>query len=170
MWGPGMPDTSAPPAASSTGGGGLAASLKSKFGPMPVWVWLALITAVLLGYWLLTKNKSGASQQPSSGTPADVGQPGVVVINQGEGPETEPPPTPGPPPPPGHKPPPEPQTRQITLDKAETLGELAKQRHWTADTLHDVEQMNVLQGGGHLTEKSKLHKGQTIVRPLGEKG
>jgi len=168
-----MPDTSQPGAGAPAAGGGLAGTLKSKFGPMPVWVWLALITAVLLGYWLLTKNKSGASSSGSgsgSGTPADVGQPGVVVINQDEGPETEPPPTPGPPPPHGHKPPTEPQTRQITLDRNETLADLAKQRHWTADTLHDVEQMNVLQGGGHLTPKSKLHKGQTIVRPLGEKG
>lgn len=158
-----MPDTS-PPAASS--GTGLGATLKGKLGPLPTWVWLALITVVLLGYWLLTKNKSGASSgsSGSSGTPADVGQPGVVVINQ-DGPEPTSTGTPT-----GTKPPKSPETRKITLDKDETLAELAKQRHWTADTLHDVEQMNVLQGGGHLTDKSKLKKGQSIIRPLGEKG
>jgi hypothetical protein len=160
-----VPDTSQPAAASS---GGLGATLKSKLGPMPTWVWLALITVVLLGYWLITKNKSGASSGSSGtqGTPSDVGQPGVVVINQ-DGPEPSEPPGP---PPPGHKPPTSPETRKITLDQNETLAELAKQRHWTADTLHDVENMNVLQGGGKLTPQSKLKKGQTIIRPLGEKG
>lgn len=159
-----MPDTS-PPAAAPPGG--LGGTLKSKLGPLPTWVWLALITVVLLGYWLITKNKSGASSGSTGtqGTPSDVGQPGVVVINQ-DGPE----PAEGPPPPPGHKPPKPPETRKITLDQNETLAELAKQRHWTADTLHDVEQENVTQGGGHLTAKSKLKKGQSIIRPLGEKG
>jgi hypothetical protein len=134
---------------------------------MPVWVWLALITALLLGYWLLTKNKSGASSASSgtSGTPADVGQPGVVVINQDGGPEPPEPPEPGPPPP-GHKPPTEPHTRQVTVSQDETLAELAKQRHWTAGTLRQVEQMNVTAGQGKLTPQSKLKKGQEILRPL----
>jgi hypothetical protein len=160
-----MPDTSQP--GGSPGGGGIGANLKAKLGPMPVWVWLALITALLLGYWLLTKNKSGASSGSSGtqqGTPADVGQPGVVVINQDQ-PGTEPPETELPDKKP-HHPPREPQTRQITLDRNETLGQLAKQRHWSADTLKDVEELNVLQGGGEMTAKTKLKKGQTIVRPI----
>jgi len=161
-----MPDTSQP---QSQPQGGLAGTLKSKFGPMPVWVWLALITALLLGYWLLTKNKSGASSGTSgtSGTPADVGQPGVVVINQDEGGDTDQgqPPIPMPPVP-GHKPPTEPHTRQITVSQDETLAELAKQRHWTAGTLRQVEEMNVTAGQGKLTPKSRLHKGQEILRPL----
>jgi hypothetical protein len=158
-----MPDSSpAAGSASSSSGGGLAGSLKAKFGPMPVWVWLALITAVLLGYWLLTKNKSGSSSTAQQGTPSDVGQPGVVVINQ-DGPEGTPPPSP---PPPIVSPPKEPQTRQITVDKNETLAELAKQRHWSADTLKQVEEENVTAGQGKLTPKSKLKKGSTIIRPL----
>jgi hypothetical protein len=156
-----MPDTSPAPAT----GGGLAASLKSKFGPMPVWVWLALITAVLLGYWLLTKNKSGASTSGTSGTPADVGQPGVVVINQDSGTGTPSGQAPPPSPPPT-LPPTEPHQRQITIDQDETLAELAKQRHWTSGTLREVEQENVTAGQGKLTPKSKLKKGQTIIRPL----
>jgi hypothetical protein len=159
-----VPDTS-PPAAG--GGGSIGATLKSKMGPLPTWGWLALITAVLLGYWLLTKNKSGASSSSSGqqGTPSDVGQPGVVVINQ-DGPE---PPSGGQPPipmPPVPQPPTEPQSRQITLDQNETLGELAKQRHWSGATLQAVENENVMQGGGKLTAQSKLKKGQTIIRPL----
>lgn len=159
-----MPDTSG---GQGQPQGGLAGTLKSKFGPMPVWVWLALITAVLLGYWLLTKNKSGASSGSpgTSGTPADVGQPGVVVINQDE-PGGPPPPQPPPPEPPPTGPPPEPHTRQITVEQNETLAQLAKQRHWTADTLRQVEDMNVTAGQGKLTPQSKLKKGQTIIRPL----
>jgi hypothetical protein len=162
-----MPDSSQPPAApaSSAGGGGFVGALKSKFGPLPTWGWLALITVVLLGYWLLTKNKSSSAQQPQSGTPADVGQPGVVVINQ-DGPEPPPPP-PGPQPPPkGHHPPKSPDMRQITVEQDETLGQLAKQRHWSDATLKAVEEMNVTEGQGKWTPSTKLHKGQTVDRPL----
>lgn len=161
-----MPDTSGSTGAAQSSGGGLVGTLKAKFGPMPVWVWLALITAVLLGYWLLTKNKSGASSGSpgTSGTPADVGQPGVVVINQDS--DTGTPGQPPPPPPPPTGPPPEPHTRQITLDQDETLAQLAKQRHWTSGTLRQVEEMNVTAGQGKLTPQSKLRKGQTIIRPL----
>lgn len=157
-----MPDSS-PPAAG--GGSGVGAALKGKVGPLPTWVWLGLITVILLGYWLVTKNKSGASSSSGQqGTPSDVGQPGVVVINQGDTDTgAAPPPPPSPPP---HGPPPEPQSRQITLDKNETLAELAKQRHWSSATLQAVENENVMQGGGKLTAQSKLHKGQTIIRPL----
>ena len=156
-----MPDTSQP-----AGGGGLGATLKGKLGPLPTWVWLALITVVLLGYWLITKNKSGASgSSGQQGTTADVGQPGVVVINQDEpgGTPGQPPPPTTPPP---TTPPTEPHSRQITLDQNETLAQLAKQRHWSAATLQAVENENVMQGGGKLTAQSKLHKGQTIIRPL----
>lgn len=157
-----MPDTSPPAGGTQGGGSSFTGALKSKFGPLPVWAWLALITVLLLGYALYSSKKSG-SQQPQQGTPADVGQPGVVVINQ-DGPEPPEPP-PGPTPPPTH-PPKEPQTRQITLTQDETLGQLAKQRHWSSATLQEVEDMNLTQGGGKLTPKSKLKKGQTVIRPL----
>lgn len=45
------------------GGGGV---LKSRLGPMPVWMWLALVTAVLLGYYLIVKRKSGAAASPEA--------------------------------------------------------------------------------------------------------
>lgn len=164
-----MPDTSQPPGGAQAGGGSpssFTGALKSKFGPLPVWAWLALITVLLLGYALYSSKKSGSSsQQPQQGTPADVGQPGVVVINQ-DGPEG--PESPGPipmPPVPSH-PPKEPSTRQITVDQNETLAQLAKQRHWSDATLKRVEEMNVTAGQGEWTGKTKLKKGQTVVRPL----
>lgn len=40
--------------------------LKSRLGPMPVWMWLALVTAVLLGYYLIVKKKSGSSTPVSA--------------------------------------------------------------------------------------------------------
>lgn len=159
-----MPDTSGAQAPAS-GGGSFTGALKSKFGPLPVWAWLALITVLLLGYALYSSKKSGSSQQPQQGTPADVGQPGVVVINQ-DGPEAPEPPPPGPPPPPPHHPPKEPSTRQITVDQNETLAQLAKQRHWSSATLQRVEEMNVTAGQGKWTPKTKLTKGQTVIRPL----
>jgi hypothetical protein len=160
-----VPDSSPAPAAPS--GGGIGATLKGKLGPLPTWAWLALITVVLLGYWLITKSQSGASSSAQQGTPADVGQPGVVVINQDAGQPTGQ--APPPPPPftsPPSSPPSEPSSRQITVDKDETLAELAKQRHWSDSTLKLVESMNVIAGQGKLTPKSKLKKGQTILRPL----
>lgn len=58
---------------------GLGGTLKSKWGPLPVWGWLLVVTILALGYYLWSR-RSSAQQQP---TPATVGQPGVVVINQG---------------------------------------------------------------------------------------
>jgi hypothetical protein len=176
-----MPDTSG---GQGGGGTGLGATLKQKMGPMPVWGWLALITVLGLGYWLYAQHKSGGTSaaQTAGGSPASVGQPGVVVINQGgpepgrePGPERESdrqedregrhpiPHQPGG----GSKPPEGPESRLITLDKNETLAQLAKQRHWTSGTLRQVEEMNVTQGGGELTPKSKLREGTQILRPLG---
>ena len=88
-----MPDQQAQPS-------GFTGTLKAKWGPLPVWAWLAIITVVLLGYWLYEQHKAsaaGASSQAAAATPAQAGQPGVVVINQDDGGDT-PPPEPGKPP------------------------------------------------------------------------
>jgi hypothetical protein len=60
-------------------GRGLGGTLKSKWGPLPVWGWLLAVTILLLGYYLWTR-RSGAQQT----TAPIAGQPGVVVINQGD--------------------------------------------------------------------------------------
>ena len=84
-----MPDR---PAASSgqQQGRGLGGTLKSKMGPLPLWGWLAIMTAVALAYYLWQAHKN-AQQAP---TPAAAGAPGVTVINQGDLPPTSPPPEP----------------------------------------------------------------------------
>jgi hypothetical protein len=49
--------------------------LRQKFGPFEVWVWLALVTALLLAYWLYERNKTGAASTAATTAAA----PGVVV-------------------------------------------------------------------------------------------
>jgi hypothetical protein len=157
----------------AAGGGGIGGTLKSKMGPFPVWVWLAIITIAGLAYYLYEQHKQGsAAQQPQGSTAA----PEVVVENQ-EGPY----PTGSggtkkkkhkgkghvpKPPRPHKKPPREPHQRQITVSHDETLGQLAKQRHWSTRTLHQVEEENVNNPGGEWTPKTELDKGQEVERPL----
>jgi hypothetical protein len=156
--------------APAQGGGGLGASLKSKFGPLPVWAWLGIITVLLLGYWLYEQHKAGATgTTPSTG--GSSAAPGVVVINQDQAGEDTGEDTDGkkkkkPKPKPKHKPPKEPDTRQVRVGKDETLGQLATQRHWSANTLRQVEEENVQAGEGELTKSSKLTRGEEILRPL----
>lgn len=143
---------------------GFGGTLKAKLGPLPTWAWLAIITVVLLGYWLYEQHKASASGSQQPATPGTVGQPGVVVINQDEPPGTEPPE------PPetkhGKRKDKDGTTRKITVEQNETLGELAKQRHWSDATLKAVEEMNVTQGQGEWTSSTRLKKGETVVRPL----
>lgn len=54
----------------------------------------------------------------------------------------------------------------ITVDRAQTFGQLAKFYHWDQNTIHDVEEMNKQQGGGELTLATELHPGETILRPI----
>jgi len=160
-----MASTTTASSGAPSSGGGLGATLKSKWGPLPVWGWLAGITAILLAWflWEQHKNPSAATDTTAAPNPADAGQPGVVVINQDTGGQAPAPPV---------TPPTTPETkangttRGITLTQNETLEQLAKQRHWTPETLKRVEQMNVTQGGGTLDPNTKLRKGQTILRPI----
>jgi hypothetical protein len=104
---------------SSGGGSGFMGTVKSKWGPLPVWGWLALITVILLGYWLYEQHKASAAGTSTAGaaTPSSVGQPGVVVINQDDAdtdpdkppPEPKPKPKPKPNPDPDPKPKPKPK-------------------------------------------------------------
>ncbi|HEY2089885.1 MAG TPA: LysM domain-containing protein [Mycobacterium sp.] len=52
-----MSETAPEPAAGGNAGG----VLRRKLGPLPVWGWLAIVTVLGLGYYLLEKNKSGSS-------------------------------------------------------------------------------------------------------------
>lgn len=66
-----------------------------------------------------------------------------------------------------HQPGPNPgdATKEITVPRNETLGDLAKYLHWDSGTLAQVEELNAV-NGQELTPKSKLKKGSTIVRPV----
>lgn len=152
-----------PPASSSSSSapassGGFGGALKSKFGPLPVWAWLAIITILALGYYLLSSRKKSTAQQQTM-----AGQPGVVVVNQdqdgGGGKKHKK----------GkHHPPKEPgNSRDIQVSKDETLGQLAASRHWSKNTLGEVEEMNVTQGQGEWTPDTKLTKGEEVLRPWG---
>jgi hypothetical protein len=48
---------------------------------------------------------------------------------------------------------------RLGVKRPETLGQYAKEHHWTQRTLALVEAIN------HLKPGSKLHKGETIIRP-----
>jgi LysM repeat protein len=56
----------APEAAPRSGGAG--GMLTRKVGPLPVWGWLAALTALALGYWLLKGKGSGSSSGSATGT------------------------------------------------------------------------------------------------------
>jgi hypothetical protein len=154
----------------SSGGGGSFAAFKRKYGPLPLWGWMALILGAALAYELYKSHESSKSAAGSdtSGSgdevPADQ-VPDVIIQNDGA---TGPPGPPGPPGPKGKTPPPvKGTTRAITVTKNQTLAQLAKYYHWDPKTLAAVEKMNKTQGGGTLTPSSKLTKGQVIIRPLG---
>jgi hypothetical protein len=95
--------------------------LRQRLGPLETWVWLAILTGLALAYYLYAKHKAGSSSSASSApaTPSDVGQPGVVVINQ-DGPE-----------PTGSKPPPTPESKQNGVQEyahgGETFAGIEKQ-------------------------------------------
>jgi outer membrane biosynthesis protein TonB len=55
------------------GGGGFTGALRQKLGPFPTWVYLLVITAGLLAYYLYEKHKSGSSSASTTTT----GQAGV---------------------------------------------------------------------------------------------
>jgi len=158
------PGSAAPP--SSSGGRGIGGALKSKLGPLPVWVWLAILTALALAYYLFfsKKKKKASSQQQTM-----AGQPGVVV-NTGDDEDQDHGHGKGKKKKKKHHPPTEPGgTRDIHVAKDETLGQLAKSRHWSQNTLKEVEEMNLTPGQGEWNANTKLTKGEDVLRPFGSR-
>ncbi len=151
-----------------------------KIGPLPMWVWLAIAGALVLLYVVWQDHKSATSAQQAKKGAGDGENAGYLVppyiwtyasfppeggghakgkVNPGgtdKGGGKKKRGTPGK----------DQSTREITVEKDETLKELADYLHWSPGTLAQVEQMNKLQGGGELTPSTKLHKGQTVIRPL----
>lgn len=161
-----------PPAPSKASG--QFAAFKRKYGPLPLWGWMALILGLALAYELYKSHKAGSSSNTAAGTssgsgdavPADQVPDVIIQNNEGTGGTGATGPK-GPPGPTGKAPPvAQPTTRAITVTKNQTLAQLAKYYKWDPKTLADVEKMNRTQGGGDLTASSKLTKGTVIIRPL----
>jgi hypothetical protein len=78
-----VPSNSPPPAGSGSGFGG---TLKAKWGPLPVWGWLAIVTILGLAYYLYAQHKAGTTTSSASGA-AQVPE----IVNQFQMPGTTPP-------------------------------------------------------------------------------
>ncbi len=155
--------------------------LTRKLGPLPTWVWVAIVAGLVLLYVVYEDRKSSAASKTAqkgagNGEAAGYLVPPYIWTYASFPPEGGGKPNPGGTDQGGGKgkgggkgrgnPGKDQSTREITVDKDETLKELASYLHWSDATLKQVEQMNKLQGGGHLTPSTKLHKGQTVIRPL----
>lgn len=148
--------------------------LTRKIGPLPTWGWIAIGgTGILI--WAFFANRNSSQNQNQGGPQGNLTPPVVV---QNFPPEAEPPPPGQPTGHHRHKKKPgdddgdgdngsgrDSDTKQIRVSKDETLGELAKYLHWSKGTLKQVEEMNAVEGK-ELTGSSKLHRGQTIIRPV----
>ena len=149
-----------------------------KLGPLPMWAWLLIGIALILGYvYYRSKTSAGSStaDQTAAGTdasqvpqfvnqtyttvqpPAQSGQagtPGVVIPDGG-------PPTGGPGGPGGVKPPLKPDTRytEAVGQGGITLATFAKRHRWSQAYLKQVEGLN------KITARTRLKKGQRLLAP-----
>jgi hypothetical protein len=61
----------APEAPPRSGGGNV---LTRKLGPLPTWVWVAIVSAIILAYVVIKQRGSSSSTASGSGTTADASQ------------------------------------------------------------------------------------------------
>lgn len=121
-------------------------ALRARIGPFPTWIWLALITALGLAYYLYERNKNPAAT--STANPAGTGEvPQVVdqtstttnVTVPPEGPEPVTPPVP----PTGQKPPKAggtPDYRQLAIDALKDRGIKNPTPQQIADEQNDIRE------------------------------
>ena len=121
-------------------------ALRQRFGPFPVWVWLALITALGLTYYLYErrKNPPAATTADAAGTgqiPQVVSQDTINVSVPPEAPEPQAPTVP-----PGFKPPPfnnasgTPDYRQLAIDALKDKGIKNPTPQQIADEQNDIRE------------------------------
>lgn len=167
--------------------------LTQKLWILPVWAWLLIVTGVAIGfYYIVNRNKTAAASTADTGGTAQV--PDTIIQNIEPGqpipPGTPAPTTTGnPPPPPGSSPPPppppgggkrggggtgpptrlpgpKPKTKEITVRQDMTFAQMAREYHWTPATIKAIEDLNQIQGRGRLSPRSRLKRGQVILRPI----
>jgi hypothetical protein len=66
----------------STSGGGTSSFLKRQIGPLPVWVWLALILFGAVGYYLWSKKKAASTTSSASSSDTSTGTTDSNLIPQ----------------------------------------------------------------------------------------
>lgn len=157
--------------------------LTRKIGPLPTWAWVAILSALIIGYAYIKNRNSSAGASTASPTGTDSSQV-PQFVNQTYTTVTPPSaPVPGPPGPQGPQGPPGPlppiplppiglpptpgptgtpgPNRTIVIEHPGTLRQVAKRREWSTSTLAAVEKVNKLRPG------SRLRKGQKLLIPAG---
>ena len=139
---------------------------------IPVWVWVG--GAAVIAYFLFFRNSSSSNQPSTSGgggqvtTGATTIKKGAVNVSisqdSGGGPDKDTNSQPGPPPPPSQ------DTKSFTVPKNETWGQFGASRHWSENTLNELDQFTQPAGstyaGKILNPDSPLKKGDTVFRPI----
>jgi len=147
-----------------------------KIGPLPMWVWLTIGIAIVVGFALYksrTSSSGAGSQADQSATGTDASQipqfvnqtyttvtpptpPAPVSATGGTPTSTGPQPSPVP-----SRPPLKPDTRwtEAVGQGGITLGTFARRHHWTSAELKQVESLN------KMTSRTRLKKGQRLLAP-----
>jgi hypothetical protein len=129
-----------------------------KIGPLPMWSWVAIIGGVVVVWALYEQHKqssAAASSTSANTTPPQIDQFAITVP-----PEQEPaPPATATTPTPEKEDEPASQEHSFKTNRAATLAQVAKSRHWTPAQLKAVEKQDKLKAS------SKLRKGQVIKVP-----
>jgi len=163
----------APTAAAPAQGKGKGNLFTRKLGPLPMWAWLAIGVAVILGFAYYKSKTSAASSQDQTATGTDASQvpqfvnqtfttvtpptpPAPVSATGGTPTTTGPQPSPVP-----LRPPLKPDTRwtEPVGQRGITLGTFARRHHWSQAELKQVEALN------KMTVKTRLKKGQRLLAP-----
>jgi hypothetical protein len=128
-----------------------------KIGPLPMWGWVAIVGTVVVVWALYEQKKNSAAQSTAA---ADVTPPQIDQFQITVPPEQEPaPPTTTPTPKKEKEDEPAAREHSFKTNRAATLAQIAKSRHWTPAQLKAVEKQDKLKAS------SKLRKGQVIKVP-----
>jgi hypothetical protein len=143
-----------------------------KLGGVPAWVWLA--GAAVLVYFYMSRQSSTSGRPTTSGGggsittgPTRISKDAIrVTVNAGRGDRGEEDNDQ-----PGHRPHRRHTTKSFTVPKNETWGQFAESRHWSEETIDDIQNFKQPKGttyaGKVLPLNFKLKKGDKVARPEG---